>query len=97
MTILEPTKKRQRDAAELLARDYNIRTSSARKILQLAESREKEKFLGALGLRAEEIAPIVKLEMPSNHVVNKIAGKLGEKSSRISRVLSDFLHDVRAQ
>ncbi|MCO5142146.1 MAG: hypothetical protein M9962_03545 [Oligoflexia bacterium] len=88
---------RNSDAAEMLARDYSIKVSSAQKFLDLAEASNKAPAAKALGLNEKDISTLNKLEMPNRAVLNKVAKKLGERRTRVERVVRDFISDVKAQ
>lgn len=89
--------KPENNPAVLLARDYNIQTSSAKKILEFAQSNDKAKILASYGLEAKDVSSLVAFEKPSHEVLNKIAVKLGEKPSKIDRIMTDFVRDMRAE
>ena len=82
------------DSATLLAGDYGIAVSSAAKIIQFAAGENMSQSLQDLNLSPEEASALANLNMPTDATVQKVASKLGEASSTMKKIFSDFVQDA---
>ncbi|HEY8279066.1 MAG TPA: hypothetical protein VIH99_05555 [Bdellovibrionota bacterium] len=82
--------------AALLAQDYGISEASALKIMALAKGEGRQETLDLLKLTSDELAVIARLDIPAPSTMRKIAAALGEDSDSISRLIKDFISDLRA-
>ena len=93
MRVTPPAEK---NPTRLLAKNYDIKESSAQKIIAFAGKKNKMKMLPELGLTSKDVAPLLRLEMPEQASIQKISTKLEEDPAKIERLLADFVGDIKS-
>lgn len=74
-----------------LSHRYGIQRESAGKILLLAAGRISSGELYRLGLKSSDVRWLKTRTMPTQSVIDRIAGALGEEPATIGQLIEDFI------
>ncbi len=86
-----------RDAAQLLAKDFNVRYQSAVQILDALDGRNTEAVVNQIGVDMNDLQALQNNQLPSTGTIVKIANYLNEHPTKIKNMMVSYIQDMQTQ
>lgn len=85
------------ESTAALARQYQIKVTTAEAVEWLASGEAKEEDLQLFGLKAEDVKSLASLTMPSTESIDRMADAFGENRESVERLVRGFIADIQAE
>ncbi|NUM88152.1 MAG: hypothetical protein HUU37_03015 [Bdellovibrionales bacterium] len=84
------------ESAAALAREYQIKVTTAEVVEWLVSGEAGETDLASFGIAKEDVEALAALSMPEAAAVDRMAEAFGESRESVDRLLRGFLADIQA-